>query len=332
MHDMLETAGGADVFADVKRQSVQVVDGDAARARAGGDHRSAPRGESGHRRASPPNARSGKDCRRCRQCAANRIYILADDRLNTPGPSRGRSRLLRTSFTRSPDRPMHCHGSIARSPIADDPAVLVVGQGLGVGAARAAAVRTAPGRRAADDVQRRRRSRRDARGPARHWSRNRPKLPACRCGACRFRRRVPNEIYEERMREATSRAAAAGFTHVAFGDLFLEDVRRYREERLAGTGLTPLFPLWGQPTDVLAREMLAGGLDAILTCVDPARARRPFRRPSLRRGAARRSARAHRSVRRARRVSHLLLRGPDVLRADCRGNRDHRRARRVCVC
>ena len=80
----------------------------------------------------------------------------------------------------------------------------------------------------------------------------------------------PNEIYEERMRETTARAAAAGFTHVAFGDLFLEDVRRYREERLAGTGLTPLFPIWGQPTDTLAREMLAAGLDAILTCVNPA--------------------------------------------------------------
>lgn len=80
----------------------------------------------------------------------------------------------------------------------------------------------------------------------------------------------PNEIYEERMREATARAAAAGFTHVAFGDLFLEDVRRYREERLAGSGLTPLFPLWGRPTDTLAREMLDGGLSAILTCVNPA--------------------------------------------------------------
>ena len=80
----------------------------------------------------------------------------------------------------------------------------------------------------------------------------------------------PNEIYEERMREATARAAAAGFTEVAFGDLFLEDVRRYREDRLAGTGLTPIFPLWGQPTDTLAREMIDGGLDAILTCVNPA--------------------------------------------------------------
>ena len=61
-----------------------------------------------------------------------------------------------------------------------------------------------------------------------------------------------------------------GFTHVAFGDLFLEDVRRYREERLAGTGLTPLFPLWKtQPTAELATEMIDGGLRAYLTCVDP---------------------------------------------------------------
>jgi len=62
---------------------------------------------------------------------------------------------------------------------------------------------------------------------------------------------------------------AAGCTHVAFGDLFLEDVRRYREERLAGSGLAPLFPLWGRPTPALAREMVAGGLQATLTCVDP---------------------------------------------------------------
>jgi uncharacterized protein (TIGR00290 family) len=78
-----------------------------------------------------------------------------------------------------------------------------------------------------------------------------------------------NEIYEARMAEACRSAVADGFTHVAFGDLFLEDVRRYREERLAGTGLTPIFPLWGQPTDALAREMIAGGLEAWLTCVDP---------------------------------------------------------------
>jgi uncharacterized protein (TIGR00290 family) len=79
----------------------------------------------------------------------------------------------------------------------------------------------------------------------------------------------PNEVYEARMAAAVRNAVADGFTHVAFGDLFLEDVRRYREERLAGTGLEPIFPLWQRPTSALAREMLAGGLDAYLTCVDP---------------------------------------------------------------
>ena len=63
-----------------------------------------------------------------------------------------------------------------------------------------------------------------------------------------------NEEYEARMRVAVAQAVAEGFTHVAFGDLFLEDVRRYREEKLAGTGLTPLFPIWGIPTDALAER------------------------------------------------------------------------------
>jgi uncharacterized protein (TIGR00290 family) len=79
----------------------------------------------------------------------------------------------------------------------------------------------------------------------------------------------PNEIYEAQMRDAMARAKAEGITDVAFGDLFLEDVRRYREERMAGTGLGALFPLWGKPTPALAREMLAGGLRATITCVDP---------------------------------------------------------------
>jgi uncharacterized protein (TIGR00290 family) len=78
-----------------------------------------------------------------------------------------------------------------------------------------------------------------------------------------------NEIYEARLRTAVDCAVAEGFTHVAFGDLFLEDVRKYREDRLAGTGLTPIFPLWGLPTPQLARDMIAGGLHARLTCVDP---------------------------------------------------------------
>ena len=78
----------------------------------------------------------------------------------------------------------------------------------------------------------------------------------------------PNEVYEERMREACARAVDEGFTHVAFGDLFLEDVRRYREERLAASGLTPLFPVWGLPTAALAREMIAAGLRTRLSVVD----------------------------------------------------------------
>ena len=77
-----------------------------------------------------------------------------------------------------------------------------------------------------------------------------------------------NEIYESRMTAAVRAAVADAYTHVAFGDLFLEDIRKYREDRLAGTGLNPLFPLWNRPTDVLAVEMIDAGVDARLTCVD----------------------------------------------------------------
>ena len=79
----------------------------------------------------------------------------------------------------------------------------------------------------------------------------------------------PNDVYERAMADAVSRAVREGFTHMAFGDLFLEDIRRYREEKLAGTGLTPIFPLFGVDTTKLAREMVAGGLKARLTCVNP---------------------------------------------------------------
>jgi diphthamide synthase (EF-2-diphthine--ammonia ligase) len=79
----------------------------------------------------------------------------------------------------------------------------------------------------------------------------------------------PNDVYEARMSAAIADARADGFTHVAFGDLFLKDVRSYREDRMKGTGLTPIFPLWLRPTDTLARHMLEGGLEAYLTCVDP---------------------------------------------------------------
>lgn len=78
-----------------------------------------------------------------------------------------------------------------------------------------------------------------------------------------------NGEYERAMETVTRRACAEGFEAVAFGDLFLDDIRAYRMERLRGTGLVPVFPLWGRPTDALARRMIAGGLRARLTCVDP---------------------------------------------------------------
>jgi len=85
-----------------------------------------------------------------------------------------------------------------------------------------------------------------------------------------------NERYETLMAGALEVAGAAGVTCVVFGDLFLQDVREYREAQLAGTGVRPVFPLWNRPTDVLAREMLNSGLEAIVTCVDPARLRGDF--------------------------------------------------------
>jgi uncharacterized protein (TIGR00290 family) len=78
-----------------------------------------------------------------------------------------------------------------------------------------------------------------------------------------------NSEYERRMQAACERAVAEKIDAIAFGDLFLEDVREYREKQLRGTGLEPLFPLWLEPTPQLARTMIAAGLNARLTCVDP---------------------------------------------------------------
>jgi uncharacterized protein (TIGR00290 family) len=78
----------------------------------------------------------------------------------------------------------------------------------------------------------------------------------------------PNEIYEARMAAALKDAKAAGVTQVIFGDLFLADVRRYREQKLSGTGIAPVFPLWQHPTDALAREMIDAGVETYLACVD----------------------------------------------------------------
>jgi uncharacterized protein (TIGR00290 family) len=82
----------------------------------------------------------------------------------------------------------------------------------------------------------------------------------------------PNERYEQEMRRAIAIARAEDVDEIVFGDLYLADVRAYREQALAGTGLRPRFPLWEQPTAALAREMLAAGIRAVITCVDPAQA------------------------------------------------------------
>ncbi len=78
-----------------------------------------------------------------------------------------------------------------------------------------------------------------------------------------------NKQYEAAMRKACDTSVAAGIEAMAFGDLFLEDIRRYRIEKLAGTGLDPVFPVWGLDTRRLAEEMIDGGLRARIVCVDP---------------------------------------------------------------
>ncbi len=141
----------------------------------------------------------------------------------------------------------------------------------------------------------------------------------------------PNEAYETLMAEALAAARGEGVTHVVFGDLFLADIRAYREAKLAGTGITPLFPLWGRDTVRLARDMIDGGLRATLTCVDPraldrAFAGRPFDEALLAELPAGRGP-----VRRERRVPHLRLGRPDVRRPDPGGRRRGRAAGRLRV-
>jgi uncharacterized protein (TIGR00290 family) len=82
----------------------------------------------------------------------------------------------------------------------------------------------------------------------------------------------PNEVYEQRTGAAWAQLRRDGAEEVVFGDLFLADIRAYRERSLAGTGLAPRFPLWERPTPELARRMVAAGLRAVIVCVDPAQA------------------------------------------------------------
>jgi uncharacterized protein (TIGR00290 family) len=88
--------------------------------------------------------------------------------------------------------------------------------------------------------------------------------------------RCSNDDYEKAMAGVIERARSEGITAVAFGDLFLADIRAYREKQLAGTGIEPLFPIWGLPTAALAREMVAAGVRARITCVDPKQMPRRF--------------------------------------------------------
>jgi uncharacterized protein (TIGR00290 family) len=86
----------------------------------------------------------------------------------------------------------------------------------------------------------------------------------------------PNETYERAMRAAIARLRDLDVTRMVFGDLFLEDVRAYREDRLRGTGIEPVFPLWGRPTRPLAHAMIDAGLDARLVALDPRKIPRRF--------------------------------------------------------
>ncbi|HEX3832702.1 MAG TPA: ATP-binding protein [Solirubrobacteraceae bacterium] len=80
-----------------------------------------------------------------------------------------------------------------------------------------------------------------------------------------------NDVYEQRMGHALAQAPLAGAETIAFGDLFLADIRAYREERLSRVGKQAIFPLWGRDTNTLAREFIAAGFDAVLVCIDPRR-------------------------------------------------------------
>jgi len=80
-----------------------------------------------------------------------------------------------------------------------------------------------------------------------------------------------NEVYEQKMQALLGKAVKAGVSAMGFGDLFLEDIRAYRERQLRGTGIEAVFPLWRRPTDLLAGEMLNSGIEAVLTCIDPAK-------------------------------------------------------------
>ena len=141
----------------------------------------------------------------------------------------------------------------------------------------------------------------------------------------------PNEVYEARMGEAVAQAVADGITHMIFGDLFLADIRAYREQKLAGTGITPVFPLWERPTAELAQAMIASGLEAHIATVDLKKLPAEFAGRKFDASLLADLPERRRSLRRERRVSHLRGGGADVFAAACGDVRRARRARRLCV-
>ena len=123
------------------------------------------------------------------------------------------------------------------------------------------------GRRADDsdrDVRARVDPRRAAGNPARAIRSRRP----CRNGSCRYPIPARTKSMKRGWARRSRKAVRDGITHIIFGDLFLADIRAYREQKLAGTGITPVFPLWERPTPALAQEMIASGLEAYLATVD----------------------------------------------------------------
>jgi hypothetical protein len=124
-----------------------------------------------------------------------------------------------------------------------------------------------------------------------------------------------NEIYEARMAEACKRAIDEHVDAIASGDLFLQDIRAYRETKLKPTGLEPLFPLWEIPADALARKMIAGGLRTKLTCVNPKQLAASFARRNFDDDLLRDFTAANRSLRRMRRVLYMRLCRAHVYRA-----------------
>ena len=139
----------------------------------------------------------------------------------------------------------------------------------------------------------------------------------------------PNEVYEREMARVLGELQQLGVTAVVFGDLFLEDIRRYRETRLAEVGMRGIFPLWGRQTGALAREMIEVGIRATLTCIDPRKLDRSFAGRSFDAALLDGAARGRRPVRRERRVSHVHVGRADVQRTDPHRGRRGGRARRV---